>query len=85
MAEGSRSAVTALSRLALRAIWRVGKDDEVEDVLEDLRTSSRITWPQTGRSAPDHRLCGPRSGSGPNTEEASAARILGTGSRPSGF
>ena len=37
MAEGVQFGRDSIVRLALRGIWRVGKEDEVEDVLEELR------------------------------------------------
>lgn len=77
MAEGVPFGRDSIVRLTLRAIWRVGKEDEVEDVLEELRDL-----------IPDYvrkrdvlvQLCtymaSKRGESEP--EEASAARILGT-------
>lgn len=37
MAEGVQFGRNSIVRLALRAIWRVGKEDDVEDVLDELR------------------------------------------------
>ncbi len=77
MTEGVQFGRDSIVRLVLRGIWRVGKGDEVEEVLEEmrdfipdylrkrdtLRQLSAYVAAKRGRAEP---------------EEASAARILGT-------
>lgn len=77
MAEGVQFGRDSTVRLALRAIWRVGKEDEVEDVLDELRDlipdylrkrdvlRQIVAYVATKRERND-------------PAEASAARILGT-------
>lgn len=77
MAEGVQFGRDSIVRLALRAIWRVGKEDEVEDVLDELRDlipdylrkrdalRQIVTYVAAKRERTD-------------PAEASAARILGT-------
>ena len=77
MAEGVQFGRDSIVRLALRAIWRVGKEDEVEDVLEELRDMI----PEYHRKRDTLRqlvsyVALKRERSDP--AEASAARILGT-------
>ena len=77
MAEGVQFGRDSIVRLALRAIWRVGKEDEVEDVLDELRD----LIPDYLRKRDMLRqlvayVAAKRERSDP--EEASAARILGT-------
>jgi adenine-specific DNA methylase len=77
MAEGVKFGRDSIVRLALRAIWRVGKEDEVEDVLDELRDlipdylRKRDALRQiVAYVAAKRELTDP--------EEARAARILGT-------
>lgn len=77
MAEGVQFGRDSIVRLALRAIWRVGKEDEVEDVLDELRD----LIPDYLRKRDALRqivayVAAKRERTDP--EEASAARILGT-------
>ena len=80
MAERAPFGRDSVVRLALRGIWRVAKDDETDDVLEELRDMipdyyrKRDTLCQivTYVSAKRKRT---------DPEEASAARILGTAIR----
>jgi hypothetical protein len=77
MAEGVQFGRDSIVRLALRGVWRVGKGDEVEEVLEELREfipdylrkrdtlSQLVAYVAAKRGRTD-------------PEEASAARILGT-------
>jgi putative DNA methylase len=77
MAEGTSFGRDSIVRLALRAVWRVIKEDEVEDVLEELHDLipdymikreallQLTAYVATKREKTD-------------LEEASAARILGT-------
>jgi len=77
MAEGVPFGRDSIVRLALRGVWRVAKDDEIDDVLEELRElipdylrkrealRQIIAYVATKRAQTD-------------PEEASAARILGT-------
>ena len=77
MAEGVQFGRDSIVRLALRGVWRVGKGDEVDDVLEELREfipdylrrrdsmHQFVTYVATKREQTD-------------PDEASAARILGT-------
>lgn len=77
MAEGGQFGRDSIVRLALRAIWRVGKEDEVEEILDELREMlpdylrkrdvlrQIVMYVAAKRERNDH-------------EEASAARILGT-------
>jgi putative DNA methylase len=37
MAEGTPFGRDSIVRIALRGVWRIGKEDEAEDVLEELR------------------------------------------------
>lgn len=77
MAEGVQFGRDSIVRLALRAIWRVGKEDEVEDVLDELRD----LIPDYLRKRDVLRqivayVAAKRERKDP--AEASAARILGT-------
>lgn len=77
MAEGVQFGRGSIVRLALRGIWRVGKGDEVEDVLEELRDliSDYLRQRDTLRQIVAY-VAAKREQTDP--EEASAARILGT-------
>ncbi|MGZ2383290.1 anti-phage-associated DUF1156 domain-containing protein [Rhizobium brockwellii] len=77
MAEGAQFGRGSIVRLALRGIWRVGKGDEVEDVLEELRDliSDYLRQRDTLRQIVAY-VAAKREQTDP--EEASAARILGT-------
>lgn len=77
MAEGIPFGKGSIVRLALRAIWRVGKEDEVEEVLEELREfiPDYLRKRDTLRAIVAY-VAAKRNRSDP--EEASAARILGT-------
>ena len=77
MAEGIPFGRESIVRLALRAIWRVGKEDEAEDVLDELRD----LIPDYLRKRDTLRLivtyvAAKRERSDP--DEARAARILST-------
>jgi hypothetical protein len=77
MAEGAQFGRDSLVRLALRGVWRVEKEDEVDDVLEELRDMipdymrRRETLMAIARFIADKRA--DRA-----PEEAAAARILGS-------
>lgn len=77
MAEGVQFGRDSIVRLALRAIWRVGKEDEVEDVLDELRDliPDYLRKRDTLRQLVAY-IAAKRERRDP--EEASAARILGT-------
>ncbi|NTA40584.1 anti-phage-associated DUF1156 domain-containing protein [Agrobacterium salinitolerans] len=77
MAEGVQFGRGSIVRLALRGVWRVGKGDEVEDVLEELRDliSDYLRQRDTLRQIVAY-VAAKREQTDP--EEASAARILGT-------
>ncbi len=77
MAEGIPFGKGSIVRLALRAIWRVGKEDEVEEVLEELREfiPDYLRKRDTLRAIVAY-VAAKRNRSDP--DEASAARILGT-------
>ena len=75
MAEGVPFGRESIVRLALRAIWRIGKEDEAEDVIEELRDM----LPEYGRRRETliqivTYLATKRERTDP--EEAKAARIL---------
>lgn len=77
MSDGVQFGRNSIVRLALRAIWRVGKEDEVEDVLDELRD----LIPDYLRKRDVLRqivayVAAKRERTDP--AEASAARILGT-------
>jgi putative DNA methylase len=80
MAEGTPFGRDSIVRLALRAVWRVGKEDEVEDVLEELRDlipdylRKREMLTQIAAYVAAKREEN-------NPDEASAARILELGIR----
>lgn len=77
MAEGTPFGRDSIVRLTLRAIWRIAKEDEVEEVLEELRDlipdylRKRDTLRQLAAYVASKR-------GRTDPEEASAARILGT-------
>ncbi len=77
MAEGIPFGKGSIVRLALRAIWRVAKEDEVEEVLEELREfiPDYLRKRDTLRAIVAY-VAAKRGQTDP--EEASAARILGT-------
>lgn len=77
MAEGVPFGRDSIVRLALRAVWRVGKEDEVEDVLEELRDliPDYLRKRDTLRQIVTY-VAAKRDRSDP--DEARAARILGT-------
>lgn len=77
MTEGVQFGRDSIVRLALRAIWRVGKEDEVEDVLDELRDliPDYLRKRDTLRQLVAY-VAAKRERRDP--EEASAARILGT-------
>lgn len=77
MGEGIPFGRDSIVRLALRAIWRVGKEDEVEDVLEELREliPDYLRKRDTLRQIVSY-VAAKRDRSDP--DEAKAARILGT-------
>lgn len=77
MGEGIPFGRDSIVRLALRAIWRVGKEDEVEDVLEELREliSDYLRKRDTLRQIVSY-VAAKRDRSDP--DEAKAARILAT-------
>ena len=77
MAEWVQFGRDSIDRLALRAIWRVGKADEVEDVLDELRG----LIPDYLRKRDALRQIVADVGAKwerTDPEEASTARILGT-------
>jgi len=77
MAEGVPFGRDSIVRLALRGVWRVAKDDEVDDVLEELR---ELIPDYLRKREPLRQIiayvAAKRAQSDP--DEASAARILGT-------
>ena len=77
MAEGTPFGRDSIVRLALRGIWRVAKEDEVDDVLEELREmiSDYLRKRDTLRQIVAY-VAAKRADTDP--DEASAARILGT-------
>ena len=77
MAEGIQFGRDSIVRLALRAIWRVGKEDEVEDVLDELRDliPDYLRKRDTLRHIVTY-VAAKRDRSDP--DEARAARILST-------
>ena len=77
MAEGVQFGRDSIVRLALRGVWRVGKGDEVEEVLEELREliPDYLRKRDTLRELAAY-VAAKRGRMDP--EEASAARILGT-------
>ena len=77
MAEGVQFGRDSIVRLALRGVWRVGKGDEVEDVLEELRdlVPDYLRKRDTLRQLAAY-VAAKRERTDP--EEARAARILGT-------
>lgn len=77
MAEGTPFGRDSIVRLTLRAIWRTGKDDEVEQVLEELHDliPDYLRKRDTLRQLSAY-VAAKRERTDP--EEASAARILGT-------
>ena len=77
MAEGVQFGRDSIVRLALRGVWRVGKGDEVEDVLEELRDliPDYLRKRDTLRQIVAY-VAAKRERTDP--EEARAARILGT-------
>ncbi len=77
MAEGVQFGRDSIVRLALRAIWRVGKEDEVEEVLEELREfiPDYLRKRDVLRQIVAY-VAAKRDRSDP--DEAKAARILGT-------
>lgn len=77
MAEGIPFGRDSIVRIALRAIWRVGKEDEVEDVLDELRDliPDYLRKRDTLRQIVAY-MAAKRDRSDP--DEASAARILVT-------
>jgi putative DNA methylase len=77
MAEGIAFGRDSIVRLALRAIWRVGKEDEVEDVLDELRdlVPDYLRKRDTLRQIVTY-VAAKRDRSDP--DEARAARILST-------
>jgi len=77
MAEGVQFGRDSIVRLALRGVWRVGKGDEVEDVLEELRDliPDYLRKRDTLRQLVAY-VAAKRERTDP--EEARAARILGT-------
>jgi putative DNA methylase len=77
MAEGISFGRDSIVRLALRGVWRIAKEDEVDDVLEELREMI----PDYLRNREALRqviayVAAKRAQTDP--DEASAARILGT-------
>ena len=80
MAEGAQFGKDSLVRLALRGVWRVEKEDEVDDVLEELRDlipdymRQRETLMAIVRFIADKRA-------DQLPEEAAAARVLGSAIR----
>lgn len=77
MAEGTPFGRDSIVRLTLRAIWRIAKEDEVEEVLEELRDliPDYLRKRDTLRQLAAY-VAAKRGRTDP--EEASAARILGT-------
>lgn len=77
MAEGTPFGRDSIVRLALRGIWRVAKEDEVDDVLEELREMipDYLRKRDTLRQIVAY-VAAKRADTDP--DEASAARILGT-------
>lgn len=77
MAEGTPFGRDSIVRLTLRAIWRITKDDEVEEVLEELRDliPDYLRKRDTLRQLAAY-VAAKRGRTDP--EEARAARILGT-------
>ncbi|WP_211217704.1 anti-phage-associated DUF1156 domain-containing protein [Novispirillum itersonii] len=77
MAEGTPFGRDSIVRLTMRAIWRIAKKDEVEEVLEELREfiPDYLRKRDTLRAIAAY-VSTKRVQSDP--EEASAARILGT-------
>jgi putative DNA methylase len=77
MAEGVQFGRDSIVRLALRGVWRVGKGDEVEEVLEELREliPDYLRKRDTLRELAAY-VAAKRGRMDP--DEASAARILGT-------
>lgn len=77
MAEGVQFGRDSIVRLALRGIWRVAKEDEVDDVLEELREMipDYLRKRDSLRQLVNY-VAVKRERTDP--EEASAARILGT-------
>lgn len=77
MAEGTPFGRDSIVRLTLRAIWRIAKEDEVEEVLEELRDliPDYLRKRDTLRQIAAY-VAAKRGRTDP--EEASAARILGT-------
>lgn len=77
MAEGTPFGRDSIVRLTLRAIWRIAKEDEVEEVLEELREfiPDYLRKRDTLRAIAAY-VAAKRGQSDP--EEASAARVLGT-------
>jgi adenine-specific DNA methylase len=77
MAEGVQFGRDSIVRLTLRAIWRIAKEDEVEEVLEELRDliPDYLRKRDTLRQLAAY-VAAKRGRADP--EEASAARILGT-------
>jgi putative DNA methylase len=77
MAEGISFGRDSIVRLALRGVWRIAKEDEVDDVLEELR--EMIPDYMRNREALRQVIAyvaAKRAQTDP--DEASAARILGT-------
>ncbi|WP_375264086.1 hypothetical protein, partial [Palleronia sp.] len=77
MAEGSPFGRDSIVRLALRGVWRIAKEDEVDDVLEELREMipDYLRKRDTLRQIIAY-VAAKREHTEP--DEASAARILGT-------
>lgn len=77
MTEGGQFGRDSIVRIALRGVWRVGKGDEVEDVLEELRD---LIPDYLRRRHTLRQLVAYVAAKRERTEptEASAARILGT-------
>lgn len=77
MAEGTPFGRDSIVRLALRGVWRVAKEDEVEDVLEELREMipSYMRKRDTLRQLIAY-VAAKREHT--DSAEAAAARILGT-------
>ncbi|MBM63540.1 MAG: DNA methylase [Acidobacteria bacterium] len=77
MAEGTPFGRDSIVRLALRGVWRVAKEDEVDDVLEELRDMipDYLRKRDTLRQIIAY-VAAKREQTEP--DEASAARILGT-------
>jgi adenine-specific DNA methylase len=77
MAEGAQFGKDSLVRLALRSVWRVDKEDEVEEILEELHDLIPNYWRQRETLMTITRYVAEKRA---NTmpEEAAAARILTT-------